>query len=62
MTPSLDRIFIGQGGTGKQKAAGMNQKEQKAVLTDFREGRFNVLVGVLARPHLLLLGAWLGQQ
>ncbi len=35
------KIFFGQ---AKKKDTGLSQKEQKAVLDDFREGKFNVLV------------------
>ena len=35
-------IFLGQAkGTGK--VAGMNQKEQKQIISDFREGKINIL-------------------
>ncbi len=38
-------MFIGQsGGASKSGGVGMRQKEQKAVLGDFRAGKFNVLV------------------
>ena len=40
-------MFIGQGsggGKGKGRREGMAQKEQKAVLAEFRAGGFNVLV------------------
>ncbi|KAK9842497.1 hypothetical protein WJX81_002950 [Elliptochloris bilobata] len=37
------KVFIGQSG-GKAKGGGMPQKEQKAVLADFRAGKFNTLV------------------
>lgn len=40
------RSFIGQNrGLNKQgEKSGISQKEQKAVLADFREGKFNVLI------------------
>jgi ERCC4-related helicase len=38
------RAFIGQGGSGKKGESGMKQKEQKAVLQNFRDGVFNTLV------------------
>ena len=54
------RRFIGQG-TDKKAGGGMKQKEQKAVLAEFREGRFNVLVATciaeegLDIPHVRFL-------
>ena len=40
------RMFIGQGAGSKKggRQAGMAQREQKAVLAEFREGAFNTLV------------------
>lgn len=39
------RMFIGQGGGARKGGGGgMAQREQKAVLADFRKGAFNTLV------------------
>ena len=37
-------MFIGQGAGSRKGAGGMAQREQKAVLADFRRGAFNTLV------------------
>ena len=37
-------MFIGQGAGSKKGGGGMPQREQKAVLADFRKGTFNTLV------------------
>lgn len=37
-------MFIGQGSGTRKGAGGMAQREQKAVLADFRRGTFNTLV------------------
>ena len=37
------RVFVGQS-TGKGKEKGMSQKEQQALLKDFRSGAFNVMI------------------
>ena len=48
--PPFSRYFIGQSGGGKGTKAGgggicgMKQADQKSVLSEFREGAFNVLV------------------
>ena len=38
------RMFIGQGAGSRKGGGGMAQREQKAVLADFRRGAFNTLV------------------
>ena len=37
------RVFVGQS-MGKGKEKGMSQKEQQALLKDFRSGAFNVMI------------------
>ncbi len=37
-------MFIGQGAGSRKGGGGMAQREQKAVLADFRRGAFNTLV------------------
>lgn len=38
------RMFVGQGAGSRKGGGGMAQREQKAVLADFRRGAFNTLV------------------
>lgn len=53
-------MFIGQGpGSKEGGGAGMRQAEQKRVLADFREGKFNVLVATcIAEEGLDIPQVW----
>jgi hypothetical protein len=60
---AVRRMFIGQGGGERKRGGGMAQREQKAVLADFRRGAFNTLVAScvgeegLDIPQVTLLSA-----